>query len=305
MKLYYQGVNIAPSVEISECIHRESSGGKSDCLEIVFEDAQNWYSWQPKADDTISVNVDGYDTGTMYLNTVFPQDGKFRVLATGVSKAGRTIGSEGYSEITLENLISNCAAACGMEGKLYGMDGTVQYRYLVRDRESTAGFIDRILRMEGAGFKTVSGRFAGIGIQSIQEQEAAQSIYIRAGQTGITHIDRPDKRLSGLTVKTPFGEASAYDDGASDGNYRICVNAPAQSDTEAGRWARGLLLMHNRMAETIRMETEFNPGLSALGRVRLVSESNMDGEWIADEVEHDLLRGKSACTLVRCITTIR
>lgn len=305
MELYYQGVDIAPRVEVTECVHRESSGGRSDCLELVFENAGDWYAWGPKVDDTLSVSVDGYKTGKMYLNTVFPQDGKFRVLATGIPRAGRTIGSESYSDITLENLISNCAAACGMEGKLYGMDGGIQYAYLMRSQESTAGFINRILKMEGAGFKTVNGRFAGIGIENIQDTNAAQSIYVRADQKGITHIDRPDKRLSGLTVRTPFGEASAYDDGANMGNYMVRVDLPVQNSAEAGRWARGLLLMHNRKAETVQMETELNPGLSALGRVDLVSESTMNGEWIVDEVEHDLLQGKTYATLVRCITTIR
>ena len=89
MELYYQGVDIAYMVDITKCIHHEASGGRCDCLEIEMDHAGAWYSWGPKTDDVIVASMNGYQTGTLYLNTIIPQNGKFRILATSVPSAAR------------------------------------------------------------------------------------------------------------------------------------------------------------------------------------------------------------------------
>jgi phage protein D len=305
MEFYYQGKNISEYVDIAECIHREHSNNKCDCLEITLEHADDWYQWKPQIDDSISVSMDGYRTGKLYLNTIFPENDRFRIFATGLPRAGRTTGNESYTDTTLNDLIERCAGQSGMTGKLYGLDGTRHYVYLERSGESTAAFMSRILTLESACFKTVNGRFAGIGIESVQDGDPVQRITVLAGTSGVTHVKRADKLFSSLTIKTPYASATAYDDGAPSGNAVLRTDIPAANAAEATRWARGLLLNNNRSAETVRIETEFNPNLNAMVRVDLVSDSEMNGAWIVDETEHDLIRKRTTATLVRSIQTIR
>ena len=73
----------------------------------------------------------------------------------------------------------------------------------------------------------------------------------------------------------------------------------------AGRWARGLLLHHNRRAETLRLQSELNAGLTAMARIDIESATDMDGAWIVDEVEHDMVDSRTTARLLRCLTTIR
>ena len=305
MEFYYQGKNISSAVDITECIHREHSGNKCDCLEVTLDHAEDWYRWQPETDDTVSVSLDGYTSGKLFLNTIFPYNGKYRIFATGLTKAGRTAGNESYTDITLKDLIERCAGRCGMEGKLYGMDGTLHYEYLERTNESTASFINRILTLESACFKTVNGRFAGIDILTQQNRTPVQRITVTAGQDGITHIKREDRKYSTLTIKTPYATATAYDDGAHSANAITRTDIPAANAATALRWARGLLLHNNRQTETVELETEFNAKLNSMDPVELVSDSEMNGLWMVDEVEHDLIRKRTTATLFRAITTIR
>lgn len=305
MEFYYQGKDISEYADVAECVHREHSGDKCDCIEITLEHADEWYGWQPQVDDAIAVSMDGYTTGKLYLNTIFPENDRFRIFATGVPRAGRVAGNESYADISLSDLIGRCAGQSGMEGKLYGLDGTRHYGYLERSGESPAAFMSRMLAMEGACFKTVGGRFAGIGIESIQNQTPVDRIAVYAGQSGVTHVKRADRLLSCLTIQTPYASATAYDDGAQSGNAVLRTDVPAVNAAEAARWARGLLMQNNRRAETVRLETDFNSKLSAAVRVDLVSDSDMDGAWIVDEAEHDLVRGRTIATLVRSISTIR
>ena len=305
MELIYQGVDIAGSVDVAECVHHEVSSDRCDMLELVLEHAESWYRWNPKVDDSIIAGLRGYRTGKLYLNTILPENGRYRIFATSVPRAARRSGYRSYENIRLDALMASNAAECGMDGALYGMDSGIVYPFLLRGMESPAKFMSRICKWEGAAFKTAGGRFAGIDIAQIQDESAVQRIEIRADQAGCAHIRRDDLKWSALTIRTPYFECTAYDDGATDGNYIVRTDIPATDEIQAGRWARGILLSNNRQTEEMRIETEFNPGISALARIDLYGNDAIRGEWVVDEVKHDLIQQKSTMSMLRCITTIR
>ncbi|MBO4299743.1 MAG: hypothetical protein J5998_13215, partial [Clostridia bacterium] len=74
---------------------------------------------------------------------------------------------------------------------------------------------------------------------------------------------------------------------------------------QAGRWARGLLMSRNREAERLTVETELNAALSAMTRVDVAGGTDMDGKWIIDEAEHDLIGGSTRATMKRVVDTIQ
>lgn len=304
MRLMYESVEITDFVNVRSAIHREASGGRCDCLELELENAAAWMRWKPQTDDKIQVTLQGYDTGKLFLNTIVPKDGRYIILATSVPQAARRRANKSYKNIKLVDLVSACAAECGMAGAVYHLDEDIEYKYLMRDNMSAAAFMDKILSWEGAAFKTVAGRFAAIGIEEMQEETAAMTLSLDAEQEGITYTRRNDMRLSGLTVKTPYAECMAQDAGAAGGNHETVTDLPALDAVTAGRWARGLLLYKNRQAEKITIETEFNPYMSAMARIDIKGYADASGEWLVDEAEHDLVNGRSRATLVRCIQTI-
>lgn len=62
--------------------------------------------------------------------------------------------------------------------------------------------------------------------------------------------------------------------------------------------------MHNRRAETLSIESEFNAGFTAMARIDIESGTDMRGEWMVDEVEHDFINRKSRAWLYRCSKTV-
>ena len=72
--LIYQGVDITQDVDMVECVHTDVSGGACDCLSIKLDHAEKWFGWGPEKNDTIQILRNGYDTGTLYLNTVAPEN---------------------------------------------------------------------------------------------------------------------------------------------------------------------------------------------------------------------------------------
>lgn len=304
MELYWAGRDITPYVNITGCIHRDVSHGRSDSLELTLDHASTWYKWGPEEDDEIRVVHNEDDTGVMYLNTVIPTGDRFRVLATSLPRAAARKAWGSYKNTTLEKMFETCGAECRMGGKLYGIDGKLEYPFLLRENEGCAAFLNRIGSWEGVAVKALNGAFRGIGILYAQERKAEMEITIRANQEGVTYKRRDNTKFTGLTVKTPWATATARDTAAKGSNAPILAHLPAMSSTEAGRWARGLLLTHNRQAEEITLEIKLNTRLAAMTRVDIDGNTDMNGRWIVDTAEHDLHNKTTSVRLLRVIDTI-
>lgn len=305
MNVYYEGKNISKLVDVRKCIHTDVSGGRRDMLDVEFEFSAPWFVWQPQKDDRIRIELDGYSTGDMYVNTVLPELGRYRIIATGARSAARRKSCMSYEDKNLNAIMATCAAECGMQYGLYGIGGGNTYPYMLRENEDSMAFLDRLLKMEGARLKCLNGKLRGIGIEYAQQQHVVQRIKLVPTQLQARYVRREDMKLAGITVQTPYAKASAYDTAVSGSVHPILTTLPAMDNTQAGRWARGLLLNYNRTAERLELDMEYNAGLTALARIDIESSTDAAGRWIVDEVEHDFVLLKSKATLLRCITSIR
>ncbi|MBQ8507221.1 MAG: phage late control D family protein [Clostridia bacterium] len=304
MRLIYQGTDISDYVDMHSCVHRDVSGGRCDSIDIEFEHAGNWYAWQPARDDVIEVEHDGYTTGRLYLNTILPENGRYRLIATSLPGSAMRRTWQSFRDMTLADIMRSCAAQCDMDWALYGLDEGTVYPYIERQNESCAAFLNRLMRLEGAVLKCVNGRMAGIGIGYAQEIEAMQEITISAEQDAAQYRRLDGMKYGALTIRTPFAEATARDSAAS-GEQQILTCYPARDIMQAGRWARGLLLENNRRAEQLTLTTELNIGMTAMARIDISGSTDASGDWLVDEAEHDFINERTTARLLRCISTIQ
>ena len=135
--------------------------------------------------------------------------------------------------------------------------------------------------------------------------EAVQELYIDTNQDGVTYIRQENKKISTLTVLTPYARVNATDTAATKGSAATISGLPATNAVQAGRWARGLLLAVNRQAEKLTVKSTFNPAMSAMVRVDVDGTENMAGSWIVDEAEHDLVNMNTSIDMLRVITTLQ
>lgn len=199
--------------------------------------------------------------------------------------------------------MSYCAAECGMAYRLYGIDGKIRYPYLLRKDEGCAAFLSRIAKLEGAVLKTYSGRLTMIGIAAAQKIQPNETMQLTAGQIGAA-FQRKETKYKTMTIKTPYMTVSATDSSAIKGSGCAVCNLPAADQASAGRWARGLLLAHNRKAETVTLHTTFRSTWSAMARIDITGDTEATGAWIIDEVEHDFIENRSRAILLRCIESV-
>lgn len=305
MEVIYQGVDITEFVVISGCIVRDTCGCRCDSLDIEFENAAGWYGWQPAEDDVLVVRQDGYDSGTMYLNTILPEGGKYRIYATALPCSARAKGYESYAGNTIDEIMSKCAAKTGMGYATYGMDGNAVIPYIERNDESCAGLLGKLMMLEGAVLKCVNGLYTGIDILAAQDRDVFQTFVIKADPQDARY-SRSGSTFRRVTIKTPYAQASAEDLSVPVAHMALVTGKyPALDAMQAGRWARGKLLHINRQCESVEISMAFNPGLTAMQRVDITGGTDADGEWLVEDVSHDLINLSSVATLRRCIHSIR
>jgi len=300
--LFYNGQDITNEVDIIECVLRDVSGGESDCLNLRLDHADEWFRLNPQKNDTIQVKRGGYDSKTLYLNTVVPEDGAYRIYATGAKSCPMAPRSQSFEHMSFSSIMGLCAGECGMGAKAYGVSPP-NYEYLLRDNLSAPGFLERLANREGAALKAMDGKYTAIGVQYAQGLSAMHAMELESDQLDSEYIDRRDMKWASLQIKTPFGSGTARDSDIS-GTGRIITDLPVDNDAMAYRWAKGLLLWHNRKSEILNIEMDFNPGYTAMVRIDVKSRTKANGQWIIDTVEQNLLDGRTKARMYRCLNSI-
>ena len=291
-------------VQVNKCIVRDTVAGRCDSLELEFGNAAGWYSWGPEEDDTIVVTHNGYDSGTMYVNRIMPEGGKYRIMAASLPCKARTKGSASFYQGKLADIMRSCAMVSGMDYRIFGIDGAAVIPYIERENEGCAAFLYRLLTLENAVLKCVNGKYTAIGIEYAQKMDAAQTIEMSANQEGMKY-KRNGNKYKSVTIKTPYATATAQDSSATGNNTLTLNNIPAMNDIQAGKWARGKLLDLNRQCESVDMQDGFNAGITAMARIDIFGDTDANGEWLVEEAEHDLINLKTSAILRRCIWTIK
>lgn len=303
LRLFYNDTDITDSIDILECVTKDVSGKESDCMNLLVDHADRWFKWGVEKNDKIRATRSGYDTKNLFLNTIAPEDGAFRIYATAAKCAPFEPEWISYENMTLAGIMAGCAAEGGMGFNLHGINPQILYEYLWRKNQRATEFLDQLLNREGAVLKCLNGCFTAIGIGYAQEILCYHSMKIGSGMENAEYIDRRDQAWSSVTIDSPFGKGKAIDvrgKGQAKTFTDICVD----SDGQAKRWARGILLCHNRQNEILNVELDFNPGYTAMVRIDVDSATAAAGNWIVDRVEHDLLVGRTKAKLLRCVTSI-
>lgn len=304
MEVIYQGVNITDSVQVKECFVSDTLGNRSDGLTMSFENAASWYAWKPENGDIIRVSQDGYDSGDMRVDFLDPEDDVYIIHANAMREEARIKKTKSYRNMSIEEIVRQCAMECGMDYQIFGIDPNIIIPYVEQNEMGTCGFLKWLLALEGAQLKCVSGKFVVIGIAYAQNRTPVMTMELTAGQEGVAYSKR-ENIYKECRLQTPYASASVTDpDVEKEMVLLLGSNFPAMSDVQAARWARNKLFDCNRKNEVITVQCEFQPNYTAMQRIDITGNSCMEGEWLIEGAEHDLVDSKTKLTLHRCKQTI-
>lgn len=305
MNIIIGKTDVTDIVNVRSAEMTEYSGGRTDALEIEFENGDVWHKWQIEPDTEIRITHKGYDTGVLYVRYMLPENDTYKIIATAIKCGANRKGNACYRGLTLKELYALCAYRCGMQYRIWGLDGEIKYRTLLRRDMSDIAFLKEITEREGGTLKVYDGKLIGIGYEEAEKLNAVNAMRISDKQVGVSYIKREADKWKRLTVISPDAYVYAEDADALAGCEEKELTLPAADNSMAGRWARNLLAKHNRECESITVMSEFNAGFSAMARIDILSGTDAAGKWIVSECSHDFINERSTATLHRATVKVR
>lgn len=296
MRLYYQEKDITDRVEVLEAKCHNGIHEICGC-DILLNEAEKWYAWQPKIGDTIRLTDGKLDSGKMYLDSVMPQDGRFRLIGLATKMNRQAKAWQSFEKMTLSQIASQMAAESGLGLEMWGISGGYRYEWLVRKNETPIEFMQRLAMLEGGTLKLVDGKMTLISWDYARSLSPAMTYELRADNI-LSHWKIGADRASAMTGWGLYGTAAAQ---SGENGRRLRAYLPAPDTATAKRWARGILLEKNSHVETVTLRVDFEHAATAMGRVNVIGGTDMDGAWLVRRVEHDYKRGISEEELIRCV----
>ena len=301
MNVYISGVLVNGDCDIQAASSRDNAGGRGDTCEIMLPSAAACGNWTFEADDTLTIEEGGYTTGAMRIDGVeHGPDGEFVIKAISLPESAKETGFGVYENVTLAQLLRAGAQAMGMQSALYGVNGDILLRRIVRRQQTWPEFLTMIFRAEGAAIKFEGNTVLAIGYAWAF---ANQPVRTMRDEGKGSYCCRPRFRTMG--VRTGLIEAKATDTAAVGSAFKRQYNEQVYDLAQAKRTARGLLLHANLECESYKCAIPLDTGIAAMSRIDLFGQARTAGSWFVWSVTHEFVKKTTLLTLRRCITTVK
>ena len=298
IQIWYENVDITNWCDIRSCNYIDASSG-SDYVELVVDNTSDFINWGPRVGDRLRALCDTaagvLDTGDMLVDTVMADAQGFSIYAASMPEKARREAYEAYTDTTLGDIAGKHAAELGLACEYYGIDPIWPIPAAIRDGETMAGFLTRIMTPQTGAVKYTQDRMALISRKWAAEQRAYVTIDLNSSAANFDLISTLSARYGRATVITPYAKGTARADGIDGPELTIC-DAPVHDSAAAAAWAAGALYMANAGAVTLQATVDTNAAIHVLGHY--TTAGAIAGDWLADRVEHDMINMRTRIDLV-------
>lgn len=294
IEVKYQGKSITEDVSINRCIHDMYCEGRTDTLNIVFNDNEHvWDSWGVQTNDRIAVEYGAIKTGKMFVHKARPRNGLFEIVAASVPASFKDRRNKAWQKVKLKAMGQEIAGHHGLQFESYGVED-VLYEYILQQNENDFAFLDRRCALEGCAFLVYDEKLVMYNQKYMEGLTAADSIYVGAD----SDYEYNDK--SGWLYGSCKIEQGAYKGiyNAANGSDKVYVpplNFVVTSNAEAERFAKNMLRQANKDAYTGIIYSSVLTGYAAASMAKLENERapSWNGDVFLTHVRNNYGKGES------------
>lgn len=295
MKLYYEGTDITGKISINRCEHETYAERRSDQLLLRFNDAAGlWNFWKPARGEKVRL-VDGADdTGVMYVTSIQPENGLYTLRAMSMPLSGENVNSRSWEDVRLLQIGQNIADKHGLNFKAYNITDCT-YSYIKQERQTDFEFFNRLCQLEGCAMLIFDGSL--IMYDEKKMEEAAATATIKIGIDGcFTFFDDSAQSYGTAEIVSGNFKGTYSDQNANTGRILRPKSAiECSSNSEAARFARGLLRAANKNARTGHFRRCLTQGIAAASVINIepVKANGWNGKVFVTRTRHDFLTGET------------
>ena len=294
MKLLYNETDITNDVSVNYCVHEMYAEKQADTLVIRFNDLKGiWSKWNPADGDVLRLTEGAGDTGKMFIHSMKPQNGYFTIRAMSMPKSGATKRSRSWEGVRFLQLANEIAEDHGLAFRSYGCVDQV-YPYLKQDNEGDFALFSRLCMLEGCQMLIYDGKLLAYNEQYIESKTP-----IGSEVDENTNFSYQDNR-SGCYGSCEVSGGSYFGKFTAPGAKNTTILRPDKpimvtSNSEAARFAKGLLRNENKYGHTGQFTRPLLTGYAAASLLKLktVKASAWDGTVFVYKVRHDFIKNTS------------
>ena len=294
MNLYYNGVDIYGDVSVNYCVHEMFAEKQADSLVLRFNDTKGvWSKWNPAEGDEIRFKEGASDTGKMFIHSMKPENGLYTIRALSMPVTGKTKKSKSWEGVRFLQIANEIAAAHGLTFENYGCADQV-YPYLSQDNETDFALFSRLCTLEGCQMLIYDGKLLAYNEAYIEAQTVAGSLEVDENGN-FTYRDNRAACYGSCEVNSGSFSGSFKAPGATGSAVLRPDNIKATSNSEAARFAKGLLRNANKYGHTGQFSKSLLTGYAAASLLTLKTPkaSAWDGPVFVYKVRHDFVGNKS------------
>lgn len=291
--VYYNDKDITADISVHACTYEMHADGQADCLDIDFADTKKqWSNWKPGDNkDTIRLTDGAADTGKMYIDSLKPENGNYRLTAYSTPKSAFSVKSRSFSDLSLLQLAGKIAEEHGLEARSYSAPET-RVAYVQQRGQNDLAFLNAQCRRAGAAFVIFDGAICLYSQKDMEGRDAVRTLEPDATDD-FTVSDDLQGAYSRCELSNGTHVGTATDSSVTSGKvYRESVTAAWTSVADANAAASAKLRELNRGTRTAELTTSTMRGLAAGSVVRLVCKGWLGNAFIF-RIRHDLAAKKS------------
>ena len=295
MKFFYNGTDIYNDVSVNYCVHEMLAEKRADTLVIRFNDSKGvWSKWNPATGDTVRIKEGTGDTGKMFIHSMKPENGFFTIRAMSMPASGTTKRSKCWEGVRFLQLGNEVAKNHGLKFENYGCEDRV-YPYWVQSNETDFAMFSRLCTLEGYQMLIYDGKLLAYNEAYIEKQTPAATVTV--GNNGVFSYQDNRAACYGsceISSGNYFGKFKAPG-AVNNAVLRPDKAIPVSSNSEAARFAKGLLRDANKYGHTGWFSKSLMTGFAAASVLKLktTKASAWDGTVFVYKVRHDYVKNKS------------
>jgi len=298
MKILYNNVDIYGDISLNYAMHEMHAEGEADSLVLRFNDSKgNWSKWNPKTGDTIALEQKKSVTGKMFIHELSARNGIYTIKAMSMPMSMHDKRSATWQRVTFSEIATQIATRHGLTLKLYDIKNQT-YISLNQKNESDSAFLSGLCALEGYQMIIYDGNIV-IYDEATREKTVASDKVEIGKQTSYTCEDRSSEAFGSAKVYAGTYQGTF----ASGSGQRILeTSLQANSNTEASRFAKGLLRNANKALKTGCLMLDLTAKYAPASIVEIVAQKAVQwsGKSFVTKVRQDYV--KNLTTLYfRCI----
>jgi hypothetical protein len=294
LKILYNDKDITDDISVSSCIHDMFASSQADTLCMKFNDSKRlWDKWQPTKKDTISISYGIAKTGTMFIDSVIPENGVYTLRASSIPPTAMNKTDKSWENVHLMQLAQEIAKRHGLGFESYDVADKI-YSYVRQPNIPDFEFLQQRCNLEGLAFVVYDKKLVLYDEEKLETATPVKEVNLTT-ENDFTYTDSSQKGYGKAIVTNGDLTGEFISSNGLENALTQTISTSIGGQAEANRFAKGLLRQANKNLTQgifkLPLMREFSAG--SVMKIKTAGANTWDGNGFVSHIRQDYIKSTS------------